>query len=857
MKHRSKLFSVMPVFLAACLTTPTAFGQSSAVQADLLIVGGTESGCAAAVQAAQMGVKRIILVNDIDWLGGQFSAEALVAIDENTDKTGVRHEPPIPRHGAFREVIDLIEQNNLEKYGVARPGNTRVITTTKPADAAAAFRRWLQPYIDSDQITIFNRFEPQSVTTENDRVVAVQFVDPQAPDRTLEVAATLTIDASDWGDVVRLSGAAYEFGPDLKHKYGEPLAPEQRDGYPLTDMNPITWCVVIEESGDGQPIDMPPGYDAENYRHHRWPKDPLWLYGTRRVIDHYHFDQIQHPDVLLLCFPAIDYPLDEYPGPVARALEESEPGSSKKNIVELSPAQRQIIFQDAKNYSLGFLYYLQTEVHDQMPDQTHSYRRFRLVDDFGTSDRLPFKPYIRESRRTKAMYMMRQQDTMGLQNDSANFAKAMYHDSVAVWQFEYDFHPTKREFLKDGDIDGPWRCGFREGRTWGPPYSGRSTLPLRSLIPETMDGLLLGQKNLGYSSIVSSAVRLHDASMAVGQAVGACAAYSILNDVEPRSIPFDRAHLINVQQSIVRRSADAEPGMLWPWRDVDSSVPQYAAIQMLSALRCLPVMGDEPNFRPHEPATDAWVQAVRERTRQQLQADESIPQVDDKALTRAEFAEQWWQQVRRRKWQPYHRVNSQDFDGDGIPDVDDALPVDPTNASLTLSPPRPEADGIPDPPTATLKLVRAINFGSNADTDSGWHADSGEPFDASRGYGWNSDLSMQIRNRSTTGPEREQPAASFVFTRTHHKWQMKLPNGRYLVELCIGDLSHDQAGQHVSIQQQSALSDVSTSAGKFLEVRQPVEIQDGQLTIEIGRPGSTTNTCLNWLRIFKHDSQNN
>ncbi|MFP6765681.1 MAG: FAD-dependent oxidoreductase, partial [Planctomycetaceae bacterium] len=55
----------------------------TAIHADLLVVGGTESGCAAAVQAARMGVRRIVLVNDIDWLGGQFSAEGLGAIDEN------------------------------------------------------------------------------------------------------------------------------------------------------------------------------------------------------------------------------------------------------------------------------------------------------------------------------------------------------------------------------------------------------------------------------------------------------------------------------------------------------------------------------------------------------------------------------------------------------------------------------------------------------------------------------------------------------------------------------------------------------------------------------------------------------
>ena len=44
--------------------------QGRSIEAGLLIVGGTESGCAAAVQAARMGVGKIVLVNDITWLGG-------------------------------------------------------------------------------------------------------------------------------------------------------------------------------------------------------------------------------------------------------------------------------------------------------------------------------------------------------------------------------------------------------------------------------------------------------------------------------------------------------------------------------------------------------------------------------------------------------------------------------------------------------------------------------------------------------------------------------------------------------------------------------------------------------------------
>ncbi len=66
------LFGFLPAILPA----------DEMVETDLLVVGGSESAVAAAVQAARLGVKSIALVDDIDWLGGQFTAEGLCAVDE-------------------------------------------------------------------------------------------------------------------------------------------------------------------------------------------------------------------------------------------------------------------------------------------------------------------------------------------------------------------------------------------------------------------------------------------------------------------------------------------------------------------------------------------------------------------------------------------------------------------------------------------------------------------------------------------------------------------------------------------------------------------------------------------------------
>ena len=87
-----------------------------------------------------MGVPSITIVNDIEWLGGQFTAESLAAIDENRGRSGT-NDTPFPRSGLFKELLDRIEAFNKKTYGEARPGNTVVRTTSRPADTERQFRQ--------------------------------------------------------------------------------------------------------------------------------------------------------------------------------------------------------------------------------------------------------------------------------------------------------------------------------------------------------------------------------------------------------------------------------------------------------------------------------------------------------------------------------------------------------------------------------------------------------------------------------------------------------------------------------------------------------------------------------------------
>ncbi|MFT5095696.1 MAG: hypothetical protein ACI93T_004548, partial [Porticoccaceae bacterium] len=151
-----KIKHVLSVVLILGAMTPVAtFAAAKEVQTDLLIVGGTESGWAAAVRAARLGVPSITIVHDGEWLGGQFTEQALACVDENKGVGqvgwGVDWHPmkrSFHRSGLFKELMDRIESFNEQKYGSPMPGRPyHGPSTFRPAEAEAIFRAMLQPYL--------------------------------------------------------------------------------------------------------------------------------------------------------------------------------------------------------------------------------------------------------------------------------------------------------------------------------------------------------------------------------------------------------------------------------------------------------------------------------------------------------------------------------------------------------------------------------------------------------------------------------------------------------------------------------------------------------------------------------------
>lgn len=600
--------------------------QSQTVKVDLLIVGGNESAVAAAIQAARMGVAKVALVNDIDWLGGQFSAEGVGAVDEWTLYKGRRVN--FPRSGIFLEVLREMRSHNARVHGRLSPGNAFTATDTiEPAAAAKIFDNFVARY--AKQITVYRRYTPAQVHVANNAVTGVTF---SSGPRKLRIDAPQTIDASDWGDVIRLSGAKYAAGPDAKSRFNEAGAPEVIDDSNRNEMNPITYCLVLQQASQPKLIPAPPGYNevsflgaipatVPQFEALKWPgkpyvsRMPLFVdtdypegtysgnssvYTHRRLIDGKHGYSKLGRDKVLLNFPINDYPIYNYPASLEKALG----ASAKKNIVDMTTAERQLVFDDAKLHSLRYFHHLQKS--------SPQFAALELTDEFGTTDHLPWKPYIREGLRLEALYMLKEQDMKEQKHGDLGWARFMPEDNVFGFQFNIDFHPTRRTFLKGND--GPWMVEHTEARNWS-THTDRGGFPLRGLVPVEMNGLLGAGKNLGVSSLVSSAIRLHGQTMHAGQAAATVAAIALREKTQARNIAANPKLIEEIQLTLVR-GLDGGPGiLLWPYHDLGVDERHFEAANMLGVKGILPGLDGSLDFEAWRPVTRGEIYLAFQRAK--------------------------------------------------------------------------------------------------------------------------------------------------------------------------------------------------------------------------------------------------
>jgi len=549
--------------------TPEVLVNARELSADVVIIGGGTGGVAAALGALREGAT-VILTEETDWIGGQFTTQS-VPPDEHqyVERSGCNAEYRKLRTMArdfYRKRTDPALTAAAKNNPTLNPGNGWVSRLcAEPRVWLKCMEEMLAPHVASGKLTILRDWTPIAVDVEGDSFKAV--TGKLKDGRTQVVTGKYFLDATEQGDLLPLGKVEYVTGSEAGRITGEPSAsPIARP----RNIQSFTWVMALEhKQGEDHTIAKPKDYDdwheyepkltpptkAKRQLSWMYPGGPgpdgmpklgfnptkdkaeyganLWTY--RRVVDAKVFvPGSKVNDISLINWGQNDY----HRGPLH---------GKDENGIELSAEESAKHLAAAKQLTLSLLYWLQTEAPH--PDGKVGWPGLKLCPDVtGTDDGIAKRPYIRESRRIQAETTIFEQDVSKPARERVHSGEGpvralSYKDSVGVGLYLYiDIHSTS-----GGDNSG-----------------GGGVLPFQipagALIPKRVNNLLAACKNLGVTHITNGCYRLHTVEWSIGEAAGALAGYAVKSNKLPRQIRKDEVAFGDFRKRLVAGGVETE----WP-----------------------------------------------------------------------------------------------------------------------------------------------------------------------------------------------------------------------------------------------------------------------------------------------------
>jgi hypothetical protein len=516
------------------------------LRTEILIVGGGVGGFACALAACSAG-RNVILTEESDWLGGQFTSQATPPDEHGwiesfgSTQSYRRFREEVRRY--YKTFLPLTEKAKNDPF--FNPGDGWVSPLcAEPKIYLAVLESFLEKFAAVGKLKILLEHFPVSAERESGKVRAVGLKNLPTCEDVL-IYADYFVDATDLGELLPLTRTEFVTGSESRRETGEPSAKEVADP---RNSQAFSMCFAISHhDGEDHIVEKPENYEFwrdyvpdlhpawsgrllsltglnprtlepvhYNFNPHGEPNKAfagLWTY--RRILHRENFERgAFESDITLVNYPQIDYFLDDL-----------------SNATDYAEKQR--LIGRAKQLSLSFLYWLQTEA---------GFPGLKLRSDtVGTRDGFAKMPYIRESRRIKAEFTVLEQHVSANQRPGEKLAER-FSDSVGVGFYRIDLHPTVGG---DNYLD-----------VESLPFQ----IPLGALIPAETENLLPACKNIGTTHITNGCYRLHPIEWNIGEAVGYLLAFCLGKKVSPRAVR-NRAELLTEFQTLL-----IEKGFELEWR---------------------------------------------------------------------------------------------------------------------------------------------------------------------------------------------------------------------------------------------------------------------------------------------------
>jgi FAD-dependent oxidoreductase family protein len=561
-------------------------------QYDVLVIGSSLGGVAAALRAASMGAS-VCLIDPGAWVGGQFTAQGVSKPDEN------KYIETVGSTAAYREFRHTVRAWYRANARLSAVGSSQPLFNPGGAYNPAQPQFAVEPKLGDTILKQMIQGTPKLAWRPNTTVAqfelagdAIAAVNTRAADGSeTRYVAKYVLDATDLGDCLPhvLRDGEWVLGAEAHADTGEAGAPANPEP---TWIQPVTVICAIEHRprGENHTIPEPPNYarhrDEQKYSLKDGAITSMFGGGTTM------FNYRQYLDARNFNDPNFRYD--------RTTLNAGANDYGVKSIPTGDPAEDLRIIQEARDASLGFLYWLQTEC----PRDDHSgtgYPELRPVTEaFGTADGMAPVAYIRESRRIKALKTIVRSE---VEQSSANRGPRaqLFDDSCGVGTYA---------FMDGHALPGEGMSGF-----WIDIWPAQ--ISTRALIPERVTNLLAACKNLGTTHFTSGLYRLHPFEWNIGESAGALAAFCLSQGTTPHAVAAD-AHLMRAYQ----RALLAEGVPLFWWTDVLPGDPLWTAVQMAGATKVMTGDGNrEMRFNPDNPVTDDARSAITARVGADVPAD--------------------------------------------------------------------------------------------------------------------------------------------------------------------------------------------------------------------------------------------
>lgn len=523
------------------------------LHAEVVIAGGGVGGCAAALALLEHG-RTVIMTDEFAWIGGQFTSQA-VPPDEHG---WIESFGCTARYRRFREEVRDYYRAHYPLKPAQRdnpklnPGNGWVSPLChEPRVALAVLQSLLAPYCAAGRLRVLTSHDLCALTNEAADRFSELTVVGQRTGVQRRLRGQYFLDATENGDLLPLGGVAHVTGSESRTQTNEPSAPAEARP---KNVQALSVCFVLEEhAGQNHVIPRPVNYDywrgyvprlrpawpgpllswsglnprtmqamRYNFDPHR-EKPGLFsgLWAFRRIADRSYFSDGFYPsDLCLVNWPMIDY--------------------MEGDILTCDAVTRRRRIEEARELSRSMVYWLQTEA--PRPDGGTGWPGLRLRGDLlGTEDGLAMAPYIRESRRIRAVTTVREQDVSAKFRPNDTLAER-YEDSVGIGYYRIDLHPSTEG---DNYVDVP-SLPFR--------------IPLGALIPIAAENLLPAAKNIGTTHITNGCYRLHPVEWNIGEAAGLLADFCLEHGLTPRTVHASPERV----RAFQRRLRDDGVELQWP-----------------------------------------------------------------------------------------------------------------------------------------------------------------------------------------------------------------------------------------------------------------------------------------------------